>query len=58
MLKKDDKTDKNNYRPITVFQTLSKIHEQFMQSQIYPYLVQTFSKYHGGFRKDLMLKLA
>ena len=45
IFQKDDKTDKNNYRPICIFPNLSKIYEQFMENQIYPYLRQTFSKY-------------
>ena len=51
IFKKDDKTDKTNYRPISILPNLSKIYERFMQNQMYPYLNQIFSKYQFGFRK-------
>ena len=51
IFKKDDKTDKINYRPISILPNLSKIYERFMQNQMYPYLNQIFSKYQCGFRK-------
>ena len=51
IFKKDDKTDKTNYRPISILPNLSKISERFMQNQMYPYLNQIFSKYQRGFRK-------
>ena len=51
ILKKDDKTDKTNYRPISILPNLSKIYEQFMQIQMYPYLNMIFSKFQFGFRK-------
>ena len=52
MLRKDDKTDKINYRPISILLNLSDIYERFMQSQMYPYLNQIYSKYQCGFRKE------
>ena len=51
VFKKDDKTDKTNYRPISILPNLSKIYERFMQNRMYPYLNQIFSKYRCGFRK-------
>ena len=51
IFKKDDKTDRANYRPISILPNLRKIYEQFKQSQIYPFLNQVFSKYQCGFRK-------
>ena len=51
VFKKDDKTDKTNYRPISILPNLSKIYEQFMQNQMYPYLNQVSSKYQCGVRK-------
>ena len=51
IFKKDDKTDKANYRPISIFPNLTKIYELFEQNQIHPYLNQIFSKYQLGFRK-------
>ena len=35
--KKDDKTDKENYRPITILPILSKVYERLMYNQIHPY---------------------
>ena len=51
IFKKDDKTDKTNYRPISILPNLSKIYERFMQNQMCPYLKKIFSKYQCGFRK-------
>ena len=51
IFKKDDKTDKTNYRPISILPNLSKIYERFMQNQMYSYLNQIFSKCQCGFRK-------
>ena len=51
IFKKDDKTDKTNYRTTSILPNLSKICERFMQNQMYPYLNQIFSKYQCGFRK-------
>ena len=49
--KKDDKTDKENYRPISILPNLSKVYERLMYNQIYPYFETIFSKYQCGFRK-------
>ena len=35
--KKDDKTDKTNYRPISILPNLSKVYERLMYKQISPY---------------------
>ena len=42
--KKDDKTDKENYRPISILPNLSKVYERLMYNQIYPYFDMLFSK--------------
>ena len=49
--KKDDKTDKENYRPISILPNLSKVYERLMYNQIYPYFETLFSKFQCGFRK-------
>ena len=49
--KKDDKTDKENYRPISTLPNLSKMYERLMYNQIYPYFQTIFSKFQCGFRK-------
>ena len=51
VFKKNDKSDKNNYRPISILPNLSKVYEQIMQNQIYSYLNKIFSKYQCGFQK-------
>ena len=49
--KKDDKTDKENYRLIRILPNLSKVYERLMNNQIYPYFGTLFSKFRCGFRK-------
>ena len=34
VFKKDDKSDKSNYRPISILPNLSKVYERIMQNQI------------------------
>ena len=51
VLKKDDKTDKENYRPISIFPTLSKVYERLIYNQMNPYFDKLFSKFQCGFRK-------
>ena len=50
VFKKDNKSDKSKYRPISILPNLSKVYERIMQNQIYPYLNKIFSKYQCGFR--------
>ena len=49
--KKDDKTDKTNYRPISILPNLSKVYERLMYKQISPYFDLVFSKFQCEFRK-------
>ena len=51
VFKKDDKTNKENYRPISIPPNLSKIYERLMYDQLYPYFNKIFSKFQCGFRK-------
>ena len=51
VFKKDDKTNKKNYRPISILPTLSKVYERFIYNQMYPYFDKRFSKFQYGFRK-------
>ena len=48
--KKKDKSDIENYRPISILPTLSKIYERCMYDQMYKYFDQILSKYQCGFR--------
>ena len=43
--KKHDKTDKENYRPISMLPNLSKGYERLMYNQIYPYFQTISSKF-------------
>ena len=49
--KKDDETDKENYRPISILPNLSKVYERIMYNQIYSYFDTLFSKFQCGFQK-------
>ena len=49
--KKDEKTDKENYRPISILLNLSKVHDRLMYNQIYPYFLTIFPNFQCGFRK-------
>ena len=40
--KKDDKTDKTNYCPISILPNLSKVYERLMYNQISPYFDSLF----------------
>ena len=49
--KKKGKSDIENYRPISILPTLSKIYEGCMYDQMYKYFDQILSKYQCGFRQ-------
>ena len=49
--KKDDKTDKENDRPISILPNLSKVYERLMHNQMYPFFDQIVSKLQCGFHK-------
>ena len=57
VLKKDDKSEKRNYRPKSILRNLSKVYEQIMQNQIYPCLKNLFSKCRSGIRKGFSARL-
>ena len=38
VFREDDKSDKSNYRPISILPNLSKVYKQIIQNQIYPFL--------------------
>ena len=48
---KDERTEKPNYRPISVLSNVSKIYERCIYEQIYSYFDKIFSKNQCGFRK-------
>ena len=49
--KKDDTKDKNNYRPVGIFPSLSKAFEKCMYDEIYAYTDSILSKTQCSFRK-------
>ena len=51
VFKKDDNTNKENHRPISILPTLRKVYERLIYNQMYPYFDKLFSKFQCGFRK-------
>ena len=51
LYKKDDSTKKENYRPISILPSISKIFERLMFQQITSYVSSLLSPYLCGFRK-------
>ena len=51
LFKKDDNTDKTNYRPISILPSISKIFERIMFKQMTAFIVSRISQYLCGFRK-------
>ena len=49
--KKDERTMKNNYKPVSILPAISKIFEKNMYNQIYAYIDKYLSPYLCGFRK-------
>ena len=48
--KKDDKTDKTNYRPVSTLPSISKIYERLLYSQIETFIENKLSHNQCGFR--------
>ena len=51
VFKKNDRTDKTNYRPISIFPNLSKVFERCIYKQLSAYFDAVLSKQQYGFRK-------
>ena len=49
--KKDERTDKGNYRPVSILPATSKIFERLMYTQMSTFMDNHLSKYLCGFRK-------
>ena len=54
--KKDDTTDKGNYRPISNLPTISKVFERIIYDQMYLFFDELFSIYLGDFRKGFSVQ--
>ena len=50
--KKDGMNDKQNYRPVNTLSNQSKVFEKLIYPQINTYMIDKFSKYLTGFRKN------
>ena len=50
VFKNDDKNGKENYRPISILPSLSKVYERLIYSQMYPYFDKLILKFQCGFR--------
>ena len=57
VLKKDDVTDKCNYRPISLLPPPAKVFEKICEMQINSYMENKLSKYLCGFRKGYSTQL-
>lgn len=62
IFKKDDNTNKTNYRPISILSALSKVFERLIADQLNDFMKDKLSKYLTGFRKgfsceDSLLRL-
>ena len=51
LFKKDDNTNKENYRPISILPSISKVFERLMFQQITSFVTDILSPYLCGFRK-------
>ena len=50
--KKDNRTEKETYRPISILSNIRKINERLMYNQFSPYFQTIFSKFQCGLRKS------
>ena len=53
LYKKDGKTEKSNYKPISVLSNVSKIYERSLYDESYSYFDKIFSIYQYGFCKGI-----
>ena len=51
VFKKNSRTDKKNYRPVSILPNISKIYETCLYTQLYDYFDVIFSQNQCGFRK-------
>ena len=49
--KKNSKSSKENYRPVSILSNIYKVYEKFMFKQMSEYFESFLSKYQCGFRK-------
>ena len=58
IFKKTERTDKTNYRPVSILPNLSKNYERCLCDQILDFFNEIFSKYQCGFRKHYSTQYA
>ena len=51
--KKEDRSKKENYRPISILNTFSKVFERFVLDQLIPFFNETMSKFVSAYRKNV-----
>ena len=51
VFKKDSRTSKNNYRPVSILPVFSKIFERLLSRQLSEFFDNILSKFQSGFRK-------
>ena len=49
--KKEDRSKKENYRPISILKTFSKVFERFVSDQLIPFFNETMSKFLSAYEK-------
>ena len=55
---KRKKSDKANYRPVSILPNLSKIYEKLIYNQLYDYFYKILLPSQCGFRKGTVLSIA
>ena len=56
VFKKNSRTDKENYRPVSILPNVSKIYERCLYKQLYDYFEVIFSQNQCGFRKGFSVE--
>ena len=51
--KKEDRSEKENYRPISILKTFSKVLEWFVLDQLIPFFNETIAKFLSTYRKNV-----
>ena len=58
IFKSIDSTDKNNYRPISILRSVSKLFEKLIRKQLSPFFDEYLSQYLCGYRKGYTTQYA
>ena len=56
--KKQDKSDKDNYRPVSILPNISKIYKRLIYNQLYDYFDDILFPSQCGFRKETVRSIA